>query len=383
MVTRLDYDLVVVGASLAGASLALSLVDEGLRVLLIDKACFPRRVACGEGLSEIGIKALEGILPSQKLLAIPHQEFYTYEVGSNRILELGDRKRIQRRGIGISRLLLDHVLLNEALRHQAIHFMSNARVTNINQDSNGCQLYLSNGGKAPITSRYVAIASGKGQSFTSALGFKTLKPRVVRLGLTATYQTPLSAPKLQMRVKVAEHNEVYCTPVGAGKINVNMLSTPEFIASLGGRASISKFFERTLEGLGVEAYQIADVIGSQPFGYSLTQAARGRVVVIGDALESLDPVGGMGMTHAITSARFAARAICMAFKQESIPDTFSSKIINNLKPLRQATAGAAFLVRTLSQRQCGNFLHRTGVIEAVEGYLLNRGIAWAKEINLK
>src|SRR5262245_30452197 len=45
------FDVVVVGAGLAGGSLALRLAEAGARVALVDAATFPRDKLCGEYLS--------------------------------------------------------------------------------------------------------------------------------------------------------------------------------------------------------------------------------------------------------------------------------------------------------------------------------------------
>src|SRR5436190_7886633 len=43
-----SFDVIVVGAGPAGAATAAGLVRGGARVLLLDKATFPREKACGE-----------------------------------------------------------------------------------------------------------------------------------------------------------------------------------------------------------------------------------------------------------------------------------------------------------------------------------------------
>lgn len=46
-----DYDIAIVGAGPGGATCALRLADAGLRVLMVDKATFPRDKICGDALS--------------------------------------------------------------------------------------------------------------------------------------------------------------------------------------------------------------------------------------------------------------------------------------------------------------------------------------------
>src|SRR4051812_6985853 len=58
-----DYDVIVAGAGPAGSVAALQLAQTGRRVLLIDKAEFPRDKTCGDGLiaDSIGVLTRLGL----------------------------------------------------------------------------------------------------------------------------------------------------------------------------------------------------------------------------------------------------------------------------------------------------------------------------------
>ena len=53
-----SYDVAVIGASISGATAAGFFGREGIRVALIERDEFPRRKACGEGVSDIALAAL-------------------------------------------------------------------------------------------------------------------------------------------------------------------------------------------------------------------------------------------------------------------------------------------------------------------------------------
>jgi geranylgeranyl reductase family protein len=53
-----QFDAMVVGAGPAGSTAAYRLAHEGARVLLLDKACFPRDKPCGGGLSVRALRQL-------------------------------------------------------------------------------------------------------------------------------------------------------------------------------------------------------------------------------------------------------------------------------------------------------------------------------------
>src|SRR5688572_8671347 len=54
-------DVCIVGGSVAGATLAIHLGRAGLRTVVYDKARFPRRKACGEGLLPHGAAELKSL----------------------------------------------------------------------------------------------------------------------------------------------------------------------------------------------------------------------------------------------------------------------------------------------------------------------------------
>ena len=108
-------DVVVVGGSLAGASTAIHLARLGLTVQVIDRAEFPRRKACGEGLFPRGVEALEHLGILDRVLE------YARPLDSLR-LQLGDVSveapiGSQRHpAIGIQREFLDAALMEAARR---------------------------------------------------------------------------------------------------------------------------------------------------------------------------------------------------------------------------------------------------------------------------
>jgi flavin-dependent dehydrogenase len=58
------YDVALVGAGPAGTACALALRGRGLRVLLLDKAAFPRDKICGDAVPGHALKALRQLDPT-------------------------------------------------------------------------------------------------------------------------------------------------------------------------------------------------------------------------------------------------------------------------------------------------------------------------------
>jgi flavin-dependent dehydrogenase len=62
--TEVAYDIAIVGAGPAGTACALALRGSGLRVLLLDKAGFPRDKICGDAVPGHALKALRQLDPA-------------------------------------------------------------------------------------------------------------------------------------------------------------------------------------------------------------------------------------------------------------------------------------------------------------------------------
>jgi menaquinone-9 beta-reductase len=70
MMPTFDADIIIVGAGPGGSTCALSLADSGLRVLLLDRATFPRDKICGDAISGKVLSVLRHLNPA--LLAQMH-----------------------------------------------------------------------------------------------------------------------------------------------------------------------------------------------------------------------------------------------------------------------------------------------------------------------
>ena len=52
-------DILIVGAGPSGTAAAITAVRQGLKVVIIDKATFPRDKCCGDGLTTLALRELD------------------------------------------------------------------------------------------------------------------------------------------------------------------------------------------------------------------------------------------------------------------------------------------------------------------------------------
>ena len=81
-VDRPHYDVVCVGAGPAGACLGYYMGKKGRKVLLLDKATFPRDKICGDALCKTGIEIIhemgvyEELMKENKCNIVSNCDFY-------------------------------------------------------------------------------------------------------------------------------------------------------------------------------------------------------------------------------------------------------------------------------------------------------------------
>ena len=69
----MTYDLIVVGAGPAGAAAGVTAARGGARVLVVDRATFPRPKTCGDAISNRGAEVVDRIVGREGALSsVPH-----------------------------------------------------------------------------------------------------------------------------------------------------------------------------------------------------------------------------------------------------------------------------------------------------------------------
>src|SRR5215218_330807 len=116
-VPALDADVIVVGGGPAGSVSAWLLAERGYRVLLLDKARFPRHKACSEYVNPAGARLLAELGLESDLQALgAHcmEAMLIHAPGGHRFLADFGVAEPGSTAIGLSRYRLDSLLLDRA-----------------------------------------------------------------------------------------------------------------------------------------------------------------------------------------------------------------------------------------------------------------------------
>ena len=286
------FDVAIVGAGPAGSSAAYRLARAHARVLLIDKARFPRDKPCGGGLTTRAVRQLP---------------FSVEPVVEDRITRARCRLRygpVMERGsahilcVMTQRRKLDAFMVERAVE-AGVTFREGVRAE-IESD-----IHLSVDGETIEVGALIGADGANGMT-ARTLGLGGAIVNGVALEGNLPYD---ELPPGNWRGSLLL--ELAAVPGGYGWIfpkgdHVNV--------GVGGWGDEGPNLRRHLRVLcehhGIELRQLSDVRGHRlPMRRPATVLARGRALVVGDAAGVLDPVSGDGIYEALVTARLAAEHV--------------------------------------------------------------------------
>lgn len=312
---KLKIDVAIIGASLAGSTLAYTLGNAGITVALIDKSSFPRRKSCGEGLSNFGISEFRRIGITHALSGLPQANYNRFVLWKGNAPHIISPQGESPLGIGIQRRELDAAILKEACRSSLVTPCLLQRVRRIESRSG---LFLITLPDFEIQSQVLVLANGAQGFLGDRVGVQRVKAGTPRYGASTHFVGEFLSPDPAVHVVVRPGYEIYCTPVGNGQLNVSLLGKRELLRELR-NDSLTDVIQRELQDkAGFIGEQAEEFSATGPIGHLAGGRADGKVMVVGDAREQLDPIGGMGMSHAIVSASLAGSSLVKHF-HEGLP----------------------------------------------------------------
>jgi flavin-dependent dehydrogenase len=288
-------DVLVVGGSVTGAAVATHLVRRGHSVQLLERARFPRRKACGEGLFAMGTRALyelgllsklrpeAGIIDSLRL----EMDGYTVEAPL-------------REAIGIRREVLDIALLDLAVT-AGVDVCCGVTVTGLIESDGAFEGVQTDQGD--FKAKLVIAADGLQSRLRRAAGLDVSASANGRYGVSAHFELP-EAPARRVDIHFEDGYEVYLTPVGGHVMNVALLLEARQARGLGGRLTAGyEALVAASNALSPNADRIDAPIVGGPFHARSKHAYRANLLLAGDAAGFYDGISGDGMSLALTGAR--------------------------------------------------------------------------------
>ncbi|WP_426059638.1 NAD(P)/FAD-dependent oxidoreductase [Hymenobacter sp. B1770] len=322
--SQFDYDVAIIGAGPAGTACALGLRQSGLRVVLLDKAQFPRDKVCGDAIPGHALKALRQLDPAfadslwhlQPLDAVRQSRLVAPNGGS---LDL----QWKLPSFNCPRESFDDALL-ALVRSYApgTTIVENTSLKSLHIEADHVRLQPAAGPE--ISCQLVIGCDGA----NSAVGRKLLpEPRLARahhcVGVRAYFENIKGAESGTTEFFLTrDYLAGYCWlfPVGQGRYNVGLGMLAEVVAEH--KVDLKQQLQRlltthpALAGRFAEARQLGPTVGfGLPLGGGRVRPISGeRFMLCGDAASLIDPLQGHGIDTAIQSGMLAAvqAAACFA-----------------------------------------------------------------------
>jgi flavin-dependent dehydrogenase len=326
----MDYDIIIVGARIAGAVLAARLGQLGYRVLLLEKANFPSDTLSTSFFRAPALRVFEkiGVLNEVTSAAPPLKILWNYIDGHVLSDPVEADEEHLRYFLCERRITLDWILFQRVSRESTVDIRLGAKVRNLLwQEGRVIGVCWSEGGGSYEACAHAVIGA---DGFYSTLE-KMLKPTYENFVAVqrCTYYTYFQGLD-SLEQPTAEHHFVgnsltYIFPTDS---NLTMVALSLPIGEF--RSFKKKPAERMqahLKSLLLLAPRLAKAeIRAEIYGsgnipcYQRVPYGPGWALV-GDAQQVLDPWSGMGIDHGTTHADFLADALNLWLKHEATWET--------------------------------------------------------------
>ena len=315
------YDVAVIGAGPGGSAAAYYAARVGLRVLLLDKAAFPRDKTCGDALTPRALHTLQDMGLLDTLLSLGHRtgNFRIVAPASHALAsalpQLDDWPDY---ALVVPRLILDDTLRQHAMAAGAA-FVGRATVTDIECTAGGVVLRTDDGGS--YQARVAIIATGVSPTLLVRVGLLKEPPRMM-LAARAYFEGFSALPDglslYHAGVPLPGYGWIFPTSATSANIGVGLCS--DGIARYWLRGTARTAFDGFVQSVAlreilagarqtgaVKGYPLRADFGAHPLSGD-------TVLVVGEAAGLVNPLTGDGIDYALESGRIAAERVidCVA-----------------------------------------------------------------------
>jgi menaquinone-9 beta-reductase len=326
------YDVAIVGAGPSGSSSAIYLARKGFRIILLDKAYFPRDKPCAEYLSPPAEQLLEELGALNRLQRKPGRlrGFRIYAPnGSSFVGDFSATKDASGRsyfesGMTVPRLILDDALVRTA-QAAGVELYEGWRLSQLSAGDAGWTLVPVGNRSGPVRARLLLAADGVHSTVARRLGLQ-MPASMHKVALVA-HVRGIAGLEEYGEIHVAGRRYVGLAPLEAGGeedlCNVAMVVDEKRDGPfLAGRPeaflveSLSTFprLQGRLEHLRV----VRPTLTTSRICVRVRRCSGERFLLVGDAGGYYDPFTGEGIYRALRSAQLAAEVAAASLASQDL-----------------------------------------------------------------
>ncbi len=333
-VEKAFYDAVIVGGGPSGSTCAVFLGKMGHRVLLLDKAKFPRDKTCGDAISgkSMGVLREMGLLGNME--GIENSKIYgvTFSSPEGYVVEIPFRNE-ENVGYCARRLVYDNMLFQNARKYATV--MEEFTVTDILKAGDyvvGVKGLSKDGKENEFKAKVVVGADGATSVVANKLGMDRLEEAHHCVAVRAYFKgvTGMTNNIELHFVQSIVPGYFWIFPLDSGLANVGAgLLTKDFkkrkinlrdwmMNEIKTNPLFKDRFRNATLASEVKAWSL-------PFGSKRRKNHGNGFVLVGDAASLIDPFTGEGIGNAMTSGNLAAKAIHRALEKNDFSEATLSE----------------------------------------------------------
>ena len=324
----MDADVLVVGAGPAGAAVSILLARQGHRVLLVDRATFPRDKACAEYFSPACTEFLAQLGVLDAVLAAAPQRLQGMRVTDHRGRSCWGRFVQDGQclyGLALPRLVLDHLLVQQACR-EGVELRTGLWVRQPLLD--GQRVVGVSGQQAhrqtTVRTRLVIAADGVHSTLARRLGL-VRQVRWLQHVALVTHYAGVSPIRPWGEMFLIPSGYIGLAPVSDALVNVSVVVRAAHLAAAQEKPEV--FVAQTvqahpeLQQRFTRAVRVTRLLATGPMAQRTACPQHDGILFIGDAAGFFDPFTGQGSSGstARTSGRRSRRAATSSTSGTSAP----------------------------------------------------------------